>query len=68
MSYQEYEHLSQSLAETEETTPAGLVTPVLTLEQTFGAVTPLNRPEDFKVLADTTIEELAQRTVDKMKD
>lgn len=68
LSYQEYEHLSQALTETEKATPAGLPAPAMTLEQTFGAVTPLSRPEDFKVLRDTAIEELAQRTVDKMKD
>ena len=40
----------------------------MTLEQTFGAVTPISRPEDFKALRDTAIEELAQRAIDKIKD
>ena len=68
MSYQEYEQLSQALTEAEETTQEALPAPAMTLEQTFGAVTPMNRPEDFKSLRDTAIEELTQRAVDKMKD
>ena len=67
MSYQEYEQLGQFSAETGETAQEDLPAPAMTLEQTFGAVTPINRPEDFAALRDVAIEELAQRTVDKMK-
>lgn len=37
------------------------------LEDTFGAVTPQNEPEDFATLRDIAIEEHAQKTVEEMK-
>jgi AbrB family looped-hinge helix DNA binding protein len=40
----------------------------MTLEDTFGAVTPLRRPEDFAALRETAIEEHAQKAVEDMKD
>ena len=67
ISYQEYAHFSQGAAETETATQPPLPAPTLTLEQTYGSVSPLNRPEDFAALREIAIEELAQRTVDKMK-
>lgn len=38
----------------------------MTLEQTFGAVTPINRPENFKELRDQAIEERVEAFMDKM--
>lgn len=40
----------------------------MTLESTFGAVTPQNRPEDFKRLRDVAIQEHAQNVIDRMKE
>ena len=40
----------------------------MTLEDTFGAVTPLRRPEDFSALRETAIEEHAQKVVEDMKE
>ncbi len=43
------------------------VVPVeMTLEETFGSVTPLNRPEDFEELIRIAKEERAKALVDKM--
>jgi len=67
MSYQEYEQLSQLLTETEKISLEKLPPPTMTLEQTFGAVPPISRPEDFAALREIAIEELVQRTIDKMK-
>ena len=39
----------------------------MTLESTFGAVTPRKRPEDFKELHDIAIEEHAQSVIEKMR-
>jgi prevent-host-death family protein len=66
MSYQEYEQLSQLSTEVEESPSEHLPVPTMTLEQTFGAVTPINRPEDFAAIRETAIEELVQQTVTKM--
>jgi antitoxin PrlF len=41
---------------------------VMTLEDTFGAVTPRSRPEDFSTLRDIAIEEHAQKVAEEMKD
>jgi AbrB family looped-hinge helix DNA binding protein len=40
----------------------------MTLEKTFGAVTPKNSPEDFLALRDVAVEEHAQKVVEEMKD
>jgi antitoxin PrlF len=39
----------------------------MTLAQTFGAVKPRRRPEDFQALRDAAIEEHVQRVVDEMR-
>lgn len=45
-----------------------LLQPVtMTLEDTFGAVTPRSRPEDLSALRDTAIEEHARKVVEEMK-
>jgi AbrB family looped-hinge helix DNA binding protein len=38
----------------------------MTLEDAFGAVVPLNRPEDFSSLRDTAIEEHVRKTIEEM--
>ena len=40
----------------------------MTLEDTFGAVAPLSRPEDFAILRETAIEEHAQAVVEEMEE
>jgi antitoxin PrlF len=40
----------------------------MTLEETFGAVTPRSRPEDFSRLRDIALEEHVQKVVDEMKE
>lgn len=40
----------------------------MSLEDTFGAVAPRSRPEDFAQLRDIAIEEHIEKTVTKMKD
>ena len=40
----------------------------MSLEDTFGAVTPQSRPEDFAELREIAIEEHIEKTVAKMKD
>lgn len=40
----------------------------MSLEDTFGAVTPQQQPEDFANLRDTAIEEHAQKVVEEMED
>ena len=40
----------------------------MTLEDTFGAVTPMRRPEDFATLRETAMEEHAQKAVEDMKE
>lgn len=40
----------------------------MTLEDTFGAVTPQRRPEDFTALRETAIEEHVQKVVEEMKE
>lgn len=39
----------------------------MTLEDTFGAVAPLRRPEDFAALRETAIEEHARKVVGDMQ-
>jgi prevent-host-death family protein len=67
MSYHEYKQLSQLRAELNEPTSVYLPPPRTTLEDTFGAVTPLNRPEDFAALRETAIDEVVDRAMKKMK-
>jgi antitoxin PrlF len=44
-----------------------IIEPVrMTLEDTFGSVTPINRPEDFSRLREIALEEHAQRVAEKM--
>ncbi len=38
----------------------------MTLEETFGSVKPLNRPENFKQLRDVAIEEHVDKVISKM--
>lgn len=38
----------------------------MTLEETFGSVTPISRPENFKQIRDEAIEEHVQKFIDKM--
>jgi antitoxin PrlF len=45
-----------------------LIATPMTLEQTFGAVTPQQQPEDFADLRDTAVEEHARRVVEEMKN
>lgn len=45
-----------------------LYTSPLSLEETFGAVTPQERPEDFDRLRETAIEEHAQKVIAELKD
>ena len=40
----------------------------MSLEDTFGAVTPQSRPEDFTKLREIAIEEHIEKTVAEMKD
>lgn len=40
----------------------------LTLEETFGSVTPLNRPEDFETMIREVKEDKAQRTVQMLRE
>lgn len=40
----------------------------MTLEDTFGAVTPRSRPEDFSALRQTALEEHTRKVVEEMKD
>ena len=68
MSYEEYAQLSH-LAPKSKVEPTGMPLPsVLTLEEAFGSVTPLNQPEDFAALRDAAIEEHVQQVVAKMKE
>ena len=64
MSYQEYEQLGR--LEGEAPTPENLP-PTMTLEEAFGSVEPINRPEDFAALRDAAIEDKVQKTVEQMK-
>lgn len=44
-----------------------MITPVaMTLEEAFGSVQPISRPEDFKALRDMTMEEHEERVIRKM--
>jgi prevent-host-death family protein len=65
MSYQEYEHLGRQQLEIlpEETLP-----PVMSLQEAFGSVTPLNQPEDFDALREAAMDEHADKVVEEMKD
>jgi AbrB family looped-hinge helix DNA binding protein len=38
----------------------------MTLEETYGSVAPINRPENFKQIRDEVIEEHVQKVIDKM--
>ena len=59
MSYQEYDQLTQSPIEI--VSPEDLP-PVMSLEEAFGSVEPINRPENFKKLRDIAIEEHLENT------
>jgi len=65
MSYQEYEQLSQRPLEiiSLESLP-----PVMSLEEAFGSVTPINKPEDFATLREIAIEDHVQQVVKKMQE
>lgn len=65
MSYQEYQKLAQR--QVKAIAPLSLP-PVMSLEEAFGSVTPLNQPEDFAVLRETAIEDHVQSVADRMKD
>lgn len=64
MSYQQVEQLSQEQIEApaQENLP-----PPLSLEETFGSVTPIGQPEDFDALREAAIEEHIQNAVQKLK-
>lgn len=64
MSYQEYEHLGQSQPEPISLEP---LPPVMSLEEAFGSVTPINQPEDFAALRKKAIEDHVQQVVEKMQ-
>lgn len=59
LSYQEYEQLSHS-----PVLPAVIknLSQPMSLEEAFGSVTPIQRPEDFKQLRDVAIEEHVEKT------
>jgi prevent-host-death family protein len=59
LSYQEYEQLSHSTV-----LPAVIknLPQPMSLEEAFGSVTPIKRPEDFKQLRDVAIEEHVEKT------
>ncbi|MDQ4078464.1 MAG: AbrB/MazE/SpoVT family DNA-binding domain-containing protein [Chloroflexota bacterium] len=40
----------------------------MSLEDAFGSVTPLERPEDFKKLRDVAVEEHVQKVIDEMQE
>jgi prevent-host-death family protein len=65
MSYQEYEQLGQPQT---EMTPEASLPPVMSLEEAFASVTPLNQPEDFDALREAAMEDHAQKVVEEMKD
>lgn len=63
MSYQEYEQLSKRQGEVISPEP---LPPVMSLEEAFGSVTPINRPEDFAALREAAIEDHVQQVIEKM--
>ena len=65
MSYQEYEQLSQPQPE-----EPGLenLPPTMSLEESFGSVTPVNRPEEFAALREAAIEDHVQQVAEKIKN
>lgn len=65
MSYQEYEKLGHQPT---EAIPQKRLPPVMSLEEAFGSVKPISRPEDFKVLRDTAIEEHVQKQAEETED
>lgn len=65
LSYQEYEQLSQ--AQGEVIAPENLP-PTMSLEEAFGSVTPISRPEDFAALRNAAIEDHVQQVADKDKE
>ncbi len=64
MSYQEYEQLSKRQGEVISPEP---LPPVMSLEEAFGSVTPINQPEDFAALREAAIEDHVQQVVKKME-
>lgn len=54
LSYQEYKKLSRTEA---KSAPPTDLPPVMTLDEAFGSVSPINRPEDFKALREAAIED-----------
>jgi len=65
MSYQEYKQLGRPQT---EMLPEASLPPVMSLEEAFGSVMPLNQPEDFDALREAAMEEHAQKVVEEMKD
>jgi PHD/YefM family antitoxin component YafN of YafNO toxin-antitoxin module len=63
MSYQEYEHLGQ--LQTDDLILENLPL-TMSLEEAFGSVTPISRPEDFAAIRDAAIEDHVQNVVRKM--
>jgi hypothetical protein len=41
--------------------------PVMSLEEAFGSVSPINQPENFAALREAAIEEHVQQVVEKMR-
>ena len=65
MSYQEYEQIGRQQT---EMIPEESLPPVMSLEEAFGSVTPLNQPEDFEALREAAMEDHAEKVVEEMKD
>lgn len=64
MSYREYEQLSQRQSDfLSEPLP-----PVMSLEEAFGSVTPVNQPENFAALREAAIEDHIEQVVEKMQE
>lgn len=63
LSYREYEQLGQSAG---RPTPLEALPPTMTLEEAFGSVPPVNRPEDFSALRDIAVEEHVLKTQEKI--
>lgn len=58
LSYQEYEKLTRPVVTPK---PPVSLPPVMSLEEAYGSVTPLNRPEDFSALREAAIEDKVKK-------
>lgn len=62
--YNSDEHFSQPQS---EPIPLETLPPVMSLEEAFGSVTPINQPEDFATLREAAIEEHNQQAVANLR-